>query len=139
MTRRLLVLGVVFSRVAVFVRQVVFFVPGFGRRFLLVDDRLPFAVGKSVQSFDELLSIIESILVFLGQKFGGHFRRLSRRESRGQAVIITGGDRIEFVVMASRTANRHAEHRFADRVELLVDDVHFQHVFVLQLVICRTE
>ena len=51
-------------------------------------------------------------------------------EDAGQGVVIVVADRVELVVVAAGTAQREAHHRAAQRVELLVDDVHFHFRFV---------
>ena len=45
-------------------------------------------------------------------------------ENARQRVVIARGNGVELVVVAARAANRHAHKRSAERVELLVNDVH---------------
>ncbi len=47
-------------------------------------------------------------------------------EDRRQRVVILLRDRIKLVVVAADAAERHSQEGFAERVQLLVDDVHFQ-------------
>ena len=45
-------------------------------------------------------------------------------EDAGQGVVVGRRDRVELVVVAAGAAERQAQERLADRVDLLVDDVH---------------
>ena len=60
-------------------------------------------------------------------------------EDAGQRVVIASRDRIELVVVAASTTDRHAEQRLAERVKLLVHDVEFQRQLVLLFVVRRAE
>ena len=53
-------------------------------------------------------------------------------EDAGHPVVVGGRDRVELVVVASGTAHREAHEHAADRIHLLVDDVHLHlHRIVL--------
>ena len=55
---------------------------------------------------------------------GESVHRVRALEDAGQRVVIRRRDRVELVVVAAGTAQRQAEERSADRVNLLVDNVH---------------
>ncbi len=61
------------------------------------------------------------------------FERFHVTEDSGHRVVVAGRDRVEFVVVAAGAAEGLCEKRLADRIELLVDDVHDELVFVLLL------
>ena len=52
-------------------------------------------------------------------------------QNAGHRVVVARGDGIELVIVATRAANRLGEERFADGVELFVDDIHFEGFLVL--------
>ena len=51
-------------------------------------------------------------------------------EDAGHAVVVVEGDGIELMIMAAGAAEGKAEHGAADQVELEVDDVHAELLFV---------
>jgi hypothetical protein len=57
--------------------------------------------------------------------------RLRAAEDAGQRVVVALADRVELVVVAARTAERQAEERAADEVDLFVDRVEHQLLLVL--------
>ena len=58
--------------------------------------------------------------------------RLRALEDARERVVVGRRNRIEFVIVAARTAQRHAQERAPHGVELLVDDVHLHlHRIVL--------
>ena len=52
-------------------------------------------------------------------------------EDAGQRVVLALGERIELVVVAASAADRDAQERASERVELVVDNVHLQLRLVL--------
>ncbi len=56
--------------------------------------------------------------------------RLGARQDARQRVVVAGGDRVELVVVTSRAADRQPEEGLADRVELLVDHIDQQLIFI---------
>ena len=56
-----------------------------------------------------------------------------------ERVIVARGYGIEFVIVAARTSDGHAEEGFADRVDLLVRDFERQQFLVLASVVMRAE
>ena len=54
-------------------------------------------------------------------------------QDAGQGVVVFRRDRIELVVMAAGAADRLGQEGLAERVELLVDDVHLELLLVLLL------
>ena len=65
--------------------------------------------------------------------------RLGAFENPRHRVVVNGWDRIELVVMTAGAPDGHPQHALADRVELLIDDIHLKNVFVLHLVVGGTE
>jgi len=65
--------------------------------------------------------------------------RLGVAEDAGQRVVVTGGDRVKLVVVATSTTNGLGKEAPGDRFELLVDDVHPQLVLVLVLEVVVTQ
>ena len=66
-------------------------------------------------------------------------QRMRAAENPGERVIVARRHGIEFVIVAARAADRHPEKRLAERVELLVHDVHAERVFVLLLIVGRAQ
>ena len=66
-------------------------------------------------------------------------QRMRAAENPGERVIVARRHGIEFVIMAARAANRHPEKGLAERVELLVHDVHAERVFILLLIVGRAQ
>ncbi len=69
----------------------------------------------------------------------GVVERTGAVEDAGQRVVVGGRDRVELVVVAARAAERLAEERAADQVELFVDGVEHQLRLVLFGQHARTE
>ena len=63
----------------------------------------------------------------------GVFERFRVFENARQRVVIARRNRIELVIVTARAADRLAEQRLADHVELLIDDIHHELIFVLLL------
>ena len=57
--------------------------------------------------------------------------RVGAFQDAGQCVVVLGRDGIEFVIVATGTAKRHAHEGAAKRVELLIDDVHLHLASVI--------
>ena len=66
-------------------------------------------------------------------------QRMRAAENPGERVVVARRHGIEFVIVAARAANRHPEKRLAERVELLVHNVHAERVFVLLLIVGRAQ
>ncbi len=75
----------------------------------------------------------------VGDVVGVVAQRLRAAQDARHGVVVAGGDGIELVVVTAGAADRHAEEGAAQRIELLIDDVHAQHPLVLLLVVRGSE
>ena len=73
----------------------------------------------------------DRILVPLGDGLQA-FHRLGALENACKRVVIRRWNGIKLVIVTARAAERQAEQRFAERVNLLVDDIHL-HLHLVRL------
>ena len=104
----------------------------------------PLAPGGAVEVFEDLVGGAEGKFHFAGlagdgsdeamggADFGGALGRVDDGfahgcgvHDTGHAVVVGGGDGIEFVIVAAGAGDGEAEEGFADDVELVVDGVRF--------------
>ena len=62
--------------------------------------------------------------------------RARAAENAGQRVIVARGNRVKLVIVARGAAERLGQQRLADRIQLLINHVHAQLLFVLLLKVC---
>ena len=64
------------------------------------------------------------------------YQGLGTFENARKGVVIMGWNGIELVIMASCTANGHAQNGLTQGIKLFIDDIHLQDFFILSFEVC---